>query len=95
MVTKLMGSMADCPHWTPGHPLGWSDLQDQALSPCMVWAKLEFNMANVKKDKYLEAFTKVTPIYHRSRRKTGFSILQETRGDSRGRESRGQEGRWI
>ena len=79
--------------------LGWSDLQDQAPSPCMVWAKLEFNMANVKKDKYLEAFTKMTPIYHPYERgvaeKTGFSILQETRGDSRGRESRGQEGRWI
>ena len=31
---------------------------------CLVWAKLEFNMANVKKDKYIEGFTKMVPIYH-------------------------------
>ena len=30
----------------------------------LVWAKLEFNMANVKKDKYLDSFTKMIPIYH-------------------------------
>ena len=34
------------------------------LPNCLVWAKLEFNMANVKKDKYIEGFTKMVPIYH-------------------------------
>merc|ERR1712079_290010 len=34
------------------------------IPDAMVWAKLEFNMANVKKDKYLDAFTKMTPIYY-------------------------------
>jgi len=30
----------------------------------LVWAKLEFNMANVKKDKYIDSFTKMIPIYN-------------------------------
>lgn len=30
----------------------------------LVWAKLEFNMQNVKKDKYLDSFSKMIPIYH-------------------------------
>jgi len=34
------------------------------IPDAMVWAKLEFNMANVKKDKYLDGFTKMIPIYH-------------------------------
>ena len=34
------------------------------IPDAMVWAKLEFNMANVKKDKYLDGFTKMVPIYH-------------------------------
>ena len=34
------------------------------MPDAMVWAKLEFNMANVKKDKYLDSFTKMIPIYH-------------------------------
>ena len=34
------------------------------LPNSLVWAKLEFNMANVKKDKYIESFTKMVPIYH-------------------------------
>ena len=34
------------------------------LPNSLVWAKLEFNMANVKKDRYIEGFTKMVPIYH-------------------------------
>jgi len=34
------------------------------IPDAMVWAKLEFNMANVKKDKYLEGYSKMTPIYY-------------------------------
>ena len=34
------------------------------IPDAMVWAKLEFNMANVKKDKYLDGFSKMVPIYH-------------------------------
>ena len=34
------------------------------IPDALVWAKLEFNMANVKKDKYLDGFTKMVPIYH-------------------------------
>jgi len=30
----------------------------------LVWAKLEFNMANVKKDKYIDSYTKMVPVYH-------------------------------
>merc|ERR1719312_1615614 len=30
----------------------------------LVWAKLEFNLQAVKKDKYIDSFTKMVPIYH-------------------------------
>ena len=30
----------------------------------MVWARLEFNMAAVKKDKYIEAYSAMVPIFH-------------------------------
>jgi len=30
----------------------------------LLWAKLELNLQNVKKDKYLEGFSKMVPIYH-------------------------------
>jgi len=30
----------------------------------MVWAKLEFNLQNVKKDKFIDSFTKMVPVYH-------------------------------
>ena len=34
------------------------------IPDAMVFAKLEFNMSTAKKDKYLDGFSKMIPIYH-------------------------------
>eukprot|EP00092_Neocalanus_flemingeri_P029737 GFUD01032285.1.p1 GENE.GFUD01032285.1~~GFUD01032285.1.p1 ORF type:complete len:408 (+),score=116.95 GFUD01032285.1:61-1284(+) len=34
------------------------------MPDALVWAKLEFNLQNVKKDKYLDGFTKMVPVYN-------------------------------
>jgi len=34
------------------------------IPDALVWAKLEFNLQNIKKDKYLDSFTKMVPVYN-------------------------------
>lgn len=41
----------------------------------MVWAKLEFNLQQVKKDKFMDGFTKMVPVYHPFERGVAVKVI--------------------